>query len=172
MALARNPGLERELAAALRETESKISLCDRCGNLTPREINPCRLCTDDRRDDRVLCVVEDPGDLARIERSGAFKGRYFALLGKLSPQRNEGVHNTRIEALLARIAEGTVEEVIVALNTDVESDATAHFIREAIAAGGRPVRVTRPALGIPSGGGVAYADARTLAGALQSRQDL
>ena len=172
IALARNPALLRDLAQSLRDVDARITLCGRCGNITLRDANPCRLCEDARRDDRQLCVVEDPGDIDQIEKSGVFKGRYFALLGKLSPMKGEGLHNTRIEALLARVAEGQAEEVILALNSNVESDGTARFIAEALAAGGKPVRVTRLARGLPAGSGISYADSVTLASALQTRQPL
>ncbi len=171
-ALARNPALMRDLSQSLRDLDARIALCERCANLTPREENPCRLCADPKREDRLLCVVEDPSDIAHIERSGVFKGRYFALLGRISPSRGEGLHNTRIESLLARVGAGGVEEVILALNSDVESDATAHFLRDALAASKRDLKLTRLARGLPAGSGVAYADDQTLAAALQSRQRL
>ena len=170
MALARNGILMRDLAAALRDVDTRITPCDRCGNITLRDANPCRLCTDPRRDDSLLCVVEDPGDITLIEKSGGYRGRYFALMGKISPMRGEGVQNTRIDALLARVGEGAVQEVILALNADVESDATASFLRDAVSA--RKIRVSRLARGIPAGSGVAYSDAATLAGALNSRQSM
>jgi recombination protein RecR len=170
VALARQPPLMRDLAVSLRDLDARVSLCDRCGNLTARDQNPCRLCTDSRRDDAVLCVVEDPGDIVLIERSGAFRGRYFALMGKFSPGRGEGPQNTRVESLIQRVAEGLIQEVILALNADVESDATSSFLRDALKS--RPIRVTRLARGIPAGSGVAYSDSVTLAGALSARQPL
>jgi recombination protein RecR len=170
LALARNGNLMRDLTASLRDVDARVMPCDRCGNITLRDANPCRLCTDPRRDDSLLCVVEDPGDIASIEKSGGFRGRYFALMGKISPMRGEGVQNTRIDALLARAGEGKVQEVILALNADVESDATASFLRDALAA--QKIRVSRLARGIPAGSGVAYSDSQTLAGALQARQQI
>jgi recombination protein RecR len=170
VALARNGALLKDLSAALRDVDARVMPCERCGNITLRDANPCRLCTDARRDDALLCVVEDPGDIPSIEKSGGFRGRYFALMGKLSPMKGEGVQNTRIEALLARAAEGGIQEVILALNADVESDATASFLRDALTA--LKIRVSRLARGIPAGSGVAYSDSVTLAGALQARQVL
>lgn len=168
-ALARDTnGLTRELAAAMADTAQRMTVCSRCGNITTRNEDPCRLCTDTRRDDRVLCVVEDPADLAWIERSSGFRGRYHALMGKLSPMRGEGVAQLRVDALLARLKPEGVQEVILALNSDTESDATASFLHEALTAQG--VKVTRLARGLPTGSGVGYADGSTLARALEHRQ--
>ncbi len=168
-ALARDAnGLTRELSAVLADTAQRMTVCSRCGNLTTRTEDPCRLCTDTRRDDRVLCVVEDPADLVWIERSGGFRGRYHALMGKLSPMRGEGVAQLRVDALLARLKPDGVQEVILALNSDTESDATASFLHEALTAQG--VKVTRLARGLPTGSGVGYADGATLARALEHRQ--
>jgi len=168
-ALARDAnGLTRELSAVLADTAQRMTVCSRCGNLTTRAEDPCRLCTDTRRDDRVLCVVEDPADLVWIERSGGFRGRYHALMGKLSPMRGEGVAQLRVDALLARLKPEGVQEVILALNSDTESDATSSFLHEALTAQG--VRVTRLARGLPTGSGVGYADGATLARALEHRQ--
>lgn len=168
-ALARDTnGLTRELSAVLADTAQRMTVCSRCGNLTTRTEDPCRLCTDARRDDRVLCVVEDPADLVWIERSGGFRGRYHALMGKLSPMRGEGVAQLRVDALLARLKPEGVQEVILALNSDTESDATASFLHEALTAQG--VKVTRLARGLPTGSGVGYADGATLARALEHRQ--
>lgn len=169
-ALARDTGgLAREMSAVLADTAQRITTCSSCGNLTARTEDPCRLCTDPRRDNHVVCVVEDPGDLVWIERSGAFRGRYHALLGRLSPMRGEGVAQTRIDALLARLKPEGIQEVILALNTDTESEATASFLHEALTAQG--VKVTRLARGLPTGSGVGYADGATLARALENRQN-
>lgn len=168
-ALARDAnGLARELSAVLAETAQRMTVCSRCGNLTTKTEDPCRLCTEPRRDDRVLCVVEDPADLVWIERSGGFRGRYHALMGKLSPMRGEGIAQVRVDALLARLKPEGVQEVILALNSDTESDATASFLHEALTAQG--VKVTRLARGLPTGSGVGYADGATLARALEHRQ--
>ena len=168
-ALARDTtGLTRELSAALADTAQRMTACSRCGHITTRAEDPCRLCTDPRRDDHLLCVVEDPTDILVIERAGVFRGRYHALIGRLSPMRGEGVENTRIDALLARLKPEGIQEVILALNADMESDATASFLHQALVAQG--VKVTRLARGLPSGSGVGYADSATLARALEFRQ--
>jgi len=167
--LAREPqGLARELGAALADVAARVVSCTQCGDLTVAGANPCARCTSPRRDPRALCVVEDPADIEKIEASGAFQGRYHALLGRLSPMKGEGVAQLRLEALRQRLAAEGIEEVILALSPDVEGDATAAFIHHALA--GLPVRVSRLALGIPAGGAIAYADPLTLARALQGRQ--
>ena len=161
-------GLVPELIKALSEVNAKVGACSKCGHVTLREEDPCRLCTNPRRDNRVLCVVEDPGDILIIERSGEFHGRYHALMGKISPMKGEGIQKLRIEALLQRIQQEGVEEVILALNSDVESDATASFLAHALSA--LPVRISRLAFGIPAGSEISYSDPVTLSRALQGRQ--
>ena len=169
MALLRDQGsLLRDLSFSLQEAATKLRICPQCGSITPVDEIPCGLCTDPRRDGKILCVVEDPGDILTIERAGGFQGRYHALMGKISPARGQGIAQLRIESLLARVAREQVEEIIIALNADVESDATASFIREALT--GKNVRITRLARGIPTGAGVAHADAATLAMAMENRR--
>ena len=169
MALLRDQGtLLRDLSFALSEAGAKLKTCSQCGSITPRDEDPCGLCTDPRRNGKILCVVEDPGDIITLERAGGFQGRYHALMGKLSPSRGDGVAQIRIESLLARVAREGVEEIVIALNANVESDATASFIHEALA--GKNVRLTRLARGMPSGAGVAHADSATLAQALENRR--
>ncbi|HBA86294.1 MAG TPA: recombination protein RecR [Verrucomicrobia bacterium] len=167
--LTRDPGtLIKDLVLALQEVEQRLTACSRCGNITLRTEDPCRLCTDSRRDSRQLCVVEDPSDISMIERAGDFNGRYHALMGKLSPMKGEGMQNLRVDALIQRIHDEKVEEVILALNSDVESDATASFLAHALS--GLPVRISRLAFGIPAGSEISYSDPVTLARALHGRQ--
>lgn len=169
MALLRDQGtLLRDLSFAMQEAATKLRTCSQCGSITLRDEDPCELCTDPRRDSRVICVVEDPGDILTLERVGGFRGRYHALMGKVSPARGDGVGQLRIDSLLARVAREPVEEIIIALNADVESDATASFLHDALA--GRNVKVTRLARGIPTGAGLAHADASTLSQALENRR--
>jgi recombination protein RecR len=165
----RSRGLIRDLAAALDEVERSVRLCGRCGGLTDAGHDPCRLCADASRDGTVLCVVEQPGDILPIEESGAFHGRYHALMGRISPMRGEGPRQVRVEDLLRRVAEESVAEVILALDTDVESDATCAYLAEALAP--LRVRVTRLATGLPAGSGIAYSDPVTLSRALQGRRE-
>lgn len=157
----------RELVTALEQVEAEVCSCRRCGGLTVRSADPCPLCTDPRRTPRILCVVEGPGDIDLLERAGAFSGLYHALLGKLSPMHGQGPQDLRLRQLHQRIREDGVEELILAMNADVEGDATARFIQESVA--GLPVRVTRLAYGIPAGSGIGYTDPVTLSRALAGR---
>jgi recombination protein RecR len=163
-------GLARVLANALLEADEGIASCDRCGCLTPRTVNPCDLCTRPRRDAQVLCVVDAPGDIIKIEESGGFQGRYHALMGKLSPMHGKGAADLRVDQLLQRLADESIEEVLIALGTDVESDATAAYLKEVLAP--RGVRVSRIAFGLPAGSAIEYSDASTLARAIKGRQEL
>lgn len=165
-----NNGLIDELMFAMREAKEKICCCSRCGSVTAVDENPCRLCTDASRDGRVLCVVEDPNDIISIDKSGGYHGRYHALMGKMAPARGDGPKQLRIDSLLARVDGEKIEEVILALSTDVEGDATASYIAELLK--GKNVRVTRLASGLPAGSGVMYSDSVTLAKAIRGRQKL
>ena len=131
--------------------------------------DPCKLCTAADRDDSMLCVVEEPGDVALLEKSGAYRGRYHALMGKISPMKGEGLNDLRIRALVERVAGKDVREVILALSTDVEGDATASFISEVLRREG--VKVSRLAFGLPAGSGVRYSDPITLERAVKGRQE-
>ncbi len=166
--LAREGGLAAELAAALKDVSATIAACSRCGSLTPRGDDPCALCRDPRRDGKTLCVVDDPSDILLIERAGGFRGRYHALMGRISPARGEGIENPRIESLLQRVGAEGIEEVILALNSDVESDATASYLAHVLVA--KKVRVSRLAFGIPAGSELAYSDPVTLSRAMQGRR--
>ena len=171
MALVQNQkGLMRILANALLEADEQIACCSRCGSVTLAAENPCRLCTQPRRDAGIVCVVESPSDILKIERSGGFHGRYHALMGRLSPMHGTGVADLRVDDLLRRIAEEGFEEVLIALGTDVESDATASYLREVLST--RPVRVSRIAYGLPSGSAIEYSDASTLARAIAGRREM
>ncbi len=170
MKLASEPdGLIAPLMAALEETRQSVSFCSRCGALTEAGRDPCRLCTDPMRQSDQLCVVEDPSDIAALETTGAYTGRYHALLGKISPMRGEGPNNIRIQALLKRVQDEEIKEVVLALNTDLESEATASFIADILRK--RGVKSTRLAYGIPAGSGVRYADSVTLERAIKGRQE-
>lgn len=169
LALVRRPEtLLDTLVRALQEAREGVCLCVRCGAFTTHEANPCALCTRADRDDALLCVVEDPADIHTIEASGAFRGRYHALMGKLSPGRQTGVGELRVAALVQRVRAEGVREILLALSTDLEGDATAGYIAERLR--GCDVRLTRLAFGLPCGSGVAYADPLTLRRAVQGRQ--
>jgi recombination protein RecR len=162
------PEYARELSAAIQEVVEKVRLCARCFSLTDQEL--CGFCRDERRDERVLCVVEGLADLMAVERTREFKGRYHVLHGVLSPLEGIGPDQLRIKELLARLESGRVEEVIVATNPDVEGEATALYLTRLLKPMG--VKVTRIAQGVPMGGDLEFADQATLARALSARREL
>ena len=161
-----DPALVDQLARALVDARRSIVTCDACGSLT--EANPCPLCTDSNRDAALLCVVERATDVLVIEKAGAFRGRYHVLGGKLSPVNGVGPDDLRIGELGRRLAGGEVRELVLALGTDVEGDATAHYLAERFAGAG--VSVTRLAAGLPAGSGLDFADELTLSRALEGRR--
>lgn len=163
-------GLARRLAEALLSADEQISNCSRCGSITATREDPCALCTDARRDSGVICVVESPGDILKIEKSRGYNGRYHVLGGHLSPALGKGVGNLRVNELLARLQPEEIKEVILALGTDVESEATASYLTEVLSS--RGVSVSRLAFGLPSGSAIEYADSTTLTRAIQGRQKL
>lgn len=168
VAIARNrDGYLQDLAVTIQTVGKEIVTCRLCGSLTAVSENPCRLCLDTRRDDALLCVVEDPGDIDLIERSGTYRGRYHALMGKISTTRGDGPALLRIQQLISRVQDGAFKEVILALNSDVESDATSHYLAEKLDSG--RIKISRLARGIPAGSGLAYADPVTLEAALKNR---
>jgi recombination protein RecR len=159
--------LINELLTALAFVQKSVTGCSKCGSPTLVEENPCRLCTSPGRDDGMLCVVEEPADIITIERSGGFRGRYHALMGALSPPKRQGPEDLRIDSLVARVREEGVSEVVLALNTDVEGDATASFVEEVLR--GEQVKVSRLAFGLPAGSGIRYSDPVTLERAFRGR---
>lgn len=156
------------LVNALEEAARTVRRCTRCGNLAEAEL--CAICADERRDQSIVCVVEQVPDLVALERSGAYRGVYHVLHGKLSPLHGVGPEDLNFAALFARVAEGGIGELILALSNDVEGEATCHYLTEQLAAEGRAVKVTRIGFGLPSGGGVLYADSVTLKSALEARR--
>jgi len=156
------------LVQALQEASAKVRRCARCGNLAEEEL--CPICADLRREAGVLCVVEQVPDLAAIERSGAHRGLYHVLHGKLSPINGVGPEDLNLPSLVRRLESGEIRELILALSNDIEGEATCHFITEHLPAGGG-VKVSRIGFGLPSGGGVFYADAVTLKSAIEGRRD-
>lgn len=163
-------GLVGDLVRALQEVEQSICCCSKCGSITPKAEDPCRLCRDPKRDDQLLCVVEEPGDILLIERAGGFRGRYHCLMGRISPMKGQGVDDLRVDALLRRVKAEGFKEVVLALNSDVEGDATASFLHDALA--GSKARVSRIAFGMPVGSGIAYSDPVTLSRAIEGRQKM
>jgi recombination protein RecR len=168
LALLRKPELLLDtLVSALQEARATVGCCSVCGGFTSKEHDPCKLCTGASRDDALLCVVEEPADIFSIERSGGFNGRYHALMGKLSPAKQTGPSDLRLRALSERVGRGQVREVLLALSTDMEGDATAGYIGELLKNSG--VRVTRLAFGLPADSGVGYSDPLTLKRAISGR---
>ena len=163
-------GLIDEVVASLRDLSKKVTLCSSCGAITGTDRNPCRICTDARREEGVLCVVEEPSDVLALEQAGGMRGRYHVLMGRISPMNAQGPWDVRLQALIDRIDKEKYQEVILALNTNVESDATASFICELLK--DRKVKVTRLAFGLPVGSGVRYSDPVTLERAIRGRQDV
>lgn len=156
------------LSDAIREARARISTCSVCCNLTESE--PCGICTDERRDHSVICVVERPSGAMAIEKGGSFRGLYHVLHGVLSPLEGIGPSELRMDRLMKRIEGGGVREVIVATNATAEGEATALYLARQISPLG--VTVTRIAHGVPMGGGLEFADEATLSHALQGRTPL
>ena len=163
---ARLPALVEALEAAARV----VCRCARCGNLAEGEGAHCAICSDEKRDRSVVCVVEHVPDLVALERSAAYRGSYHVLHGKLSPIHGVGPDDLNFAALHTRLASGEVAELILALSNDVEGEATCHYLTAHLPAE-RPVKVTRIGFGLPSGGGVLYADSVTLKSALDGRRE-
>jgi recombination protein RecR len=164
--LKRRESLMEPLSIALRETARQVRACQVCGNLDTED--PCALCRDRKREGETLCVVEEVADLWAIERTGAFKGRYHVLGGTLSALDGVGPEDLRVAELVARVKEGEVREVILALNATVEGQTTAHYIADRLEPLG--ARVSRLAHGVPLGGELDYLDEGTLSAALAARQ--
>ena len=167
--LVEKPARLPALVEALEEAARSVRRCSRCGNLAEGEL--CPICADERRDASVVCVVEHVPDLVALERSGAYRGTYHVLHGKLSPIHGVGPEDLNFASLLARVANGPVRELILALSNDVEGEATCHYLTEQLTASGKKVIVTRIGFGLPSGGGVLYADSVTLKSALEGRRN-
>jgi recombination protein RecR len=166
--LVEKPGRLPSLVAALEEAARTVRRCSRCGNLA--EADFCSICADERRDATLVCVVEHVPDLTAVERSGAYRGVYHVLHGKLSPLHGVGPKDLNFESLFARIEAEGISELILALSNDVEGEATCHYLTEHLAARKHPVKTTRIGFGLPSGGGVLYADSVTLKSALDGRR--
>jgi recombination protein RecR len=156
------------LARAIGEVKERISFCRRCFNIADAE--HCGICTDDRRDGRALCVVEEPPDIVAVERTREFRGRYHVLQGAISPIEGIGPDQLRIRELLARIEPEGVEEIILCTNPNIEGEATAMYLGRLLKPLG--LRVTRIASGLPVGGDLEYADELTLGRAIEGRRVL
>lgn len=170
LALVREPvRLMEPLVAALRDAGANVRCCSRCGAFTTIDRDPCDYCSDPTRDGSSICVVEEPADIVSIESAGAFKGRYHSLGGKLSPSRRLGPEKLRLRELGERVRTEGITEVLLALSTDMEGDATAGYIAELLRGSG--AKVTRLAFGLPVDSGIAYSDPLTLRRAIANRID-
>ena len=158
----------RRLASVLVTSRDKIIECTQCGGLA--EKSPCSICANPARDERTVCVVERAVDILNVEKSGAFRGHYHVLGGKISPMNGVGPEELRVAQLEQRLADGAADELIIALGTDVEGDATGHYLAKRLAE--RGVKITRIAHGLPAGSGLEFADELTLSQALEGRREL
>ena len=156
------------LCDAIRDVKDRVTYCTTCNNIT--DTDPCAYCADPARDQRVICVVEEPQNVQVVERTGGFRGTYHVLLGALSPLQGIGPDDLKIKGLLARLASGGAEEIILATNPTVEGEATAIYLARLLKPLG--VRVTRIATGIPVGSDIEYADELTIGKALEGRRDV
>ena len=156
-----------ELATALESLKSSTQLCSVCFNIT--EDDPCHICSDEGRDMRLLCVVEQPLDVVAVERSRAFEGRYHVLHGAISPVEGVGPDDLKIAELLRRLNTEQISELILATNATLEGDATALYLQRRLAT--REIKLTRLARGLPVGGDLEYTDEITLGRALEGRQE-
>jgi recombination protein RecR len=166
--LLRSPREEADrLAGAIKESREAVRRCSTCNTLT--ESDPCDICSDPQRDPALLCVVEEPGNVAAIEKTREFRGRYHVLWGALSPLRGIGPEEIEVEGLMRRVTP-EVKEVVLATNPNVEGETTALYIARRLKPSG--VRVTRIAFGLPVGGDIEYADEVTMARSLENRREL
>ncbi len=158
----------RQLAQAILTAREKIQSCQICGALTEKQ--PCVLCTDSRRDSSLLCLVERAVDILSVDKAGTFTGKFHVLGGKISPLNGVGPEDLRIDELELRLGREPIQEVILALGSDVEGDATSYYLAKRLAA--RGVKVTRIAHGLPAGSGLEFADELTLSRALEGRREI
>ena len=167
--LLRQPRVEVDaLIGAIRDLKEQVTYCSVCSNIT--DTDPCFYCTDVSRDPTVICVVEDPNNVAVIENTKEFKGRYHVLMGALSPLQGIGPDELKIKGLLQRVSEGDVTEVVLATNPNVEGEATALYLAKLLKPLG--VKVSRPAIGLPVGSDLEYVDEVTMYKAMTGRREI
>jgi len=165
----KNPREDAErLIEAIRDVKDRVTYCSNCNNIT--DADPCVFCTSATRDQRVICVVEEPQNVSVVEKTREFRGVYHVLMGALSPLQGVGPDDLKIKGLLTRVGTGGVDEVILATNPTVEGEATALYLARLLKPLG--VRVTRIAMGIPVGSDLEYADEVTMTRAMEGRRDL
>ncbi|HLH56160.1 MAG TPA: recombination mediator RecR [Verrucomicrobiae bacterium] len=163
-----DPAASKLLANSILAAREKVRFCDICGSLT--EQSPCGICSDSKRDSALVCVVERPVDILSVEKSGMFRGKYHVLGGKISPLNGVEPEDLRIAELEARIGAESFKEIVIALSTDVEGDATGFYLARRLARDG--LRITRIAHGLPAGTGLEFADEITLSRALEGRREI
>jgi len=156
------------LCAAILSVKDRVTYCSACSNIT--DIDPCAYCTAPERDNRLICVVEQPENVAAVEKTRGFRGRYHVLMGAIAPLQGIGPDDLKIKGLLARVAAGGVEEVILATNPTVEGEATALYLARLLKPLG--VRPSRIAMGVPVGSDLDYADEFTMSKAMEGRRDM
>ena len=161
-------GAVKQLAQVLVTARDRVQLCAVCGALT--EKSPCAVCSDPRRDASLVCIVERPVDIISIEKSGTFRGKYHVLGGKISPLNGVEPEDLRIAELEKRLAQEPIKEIVIALGTDVEGDATSFYLAKRLARG--ELKITRIAHGLPAGTGLEFADELTLSRALEGRREM
>jgi recombination protein RecR len=161
-------GSVKQLADIILLAREKIRFCEICGSLT--EQSPCSFCTDNRRDASLVCVVERAVDILSIEKAGSFRGKFHVLGGKISPLDGVTPEDLRISDLEKRLSHESIREIVIALGTDVEGDATGNYLAKRLA---RPnLKITRIAYGLPAGSGLEFADELTLSRALEGRREI
>ncbi len=163
-----DPATVKHLAETILTARERIRFCETCGALT--EKSPCSTCTDARRDSALVCVVEKPVDILSIERSGTFRGKFHVLGGKISPLDGVEPDDLRIGDLEKRLANEPIKEIIIALGTDVEGDATSNYLAKRLARAG--LKISRIGFGLPAGSGLEFADELTLNRALEGRREM
>ena len=160
-----------DLADAIRKAETGVTACGQCGFFAGAGA-PCLICEDTERESGVVCVVEQPTDVLPLERTGAFRGQYHCLGGKISPLENVSPEDLRIDSLYRRVKDAGFREIILAVGSDVEGEATANYLAEMLGMRFEGVSVTRLAQGLPAGGGLEHADELTLFRALDGRRSM
>jgi recombination protein RecR len=161
-------GVVKQLADAIVTARDRIQFCTTCGALT--EKSPCAICADTRRDGSLICVVERAVDILSVEKSGTFRGKFHVLAGKISPLDGVEPEDLRIAELEKRLNSEPIKEVVIALGTDVEGDATSNYLAKRLTRSG--LKITRIAYGLPAGSGLEYADELTLSRALEGRREM
>lgn len=163
-----NKEIAKDLGEALRDLHEQVRLCSACCNITDQD--PCRICNDPRREEALLCVVEEPSDVSAIEKTGSYRGRYHVLHGAISPLDGIGPDDLKTKELLERLKDARAKEIILATNANVEGDATSLYLTQLLKPLG--LRLSRLALGLPVGSELEYIDPSTLARALEDRREI